>query len=220
MIKNIIREKWIMTVHSPLNIFLKIFFAIFILIGGELNCIITIGAIFLYQAASSHTQINYLIPISDEERKKQCIIKIFMISIEYIFLFIVGTIISVYLYDYGNFIKENKLFMVLWTILIFLNSAYHGLNIESDRLSGIVKERVEIQLKKDIFGNIVMITGNVLVSVIIFFLIDKSYFVGYNIDFFMTKIGISIVLIISALLVVGIIRKCRSISVGDYYEIF
>ena len=94
MITNMIRTIRIANTYSPVTIFWEITLALLILFGGKTNFIFTFGAMSIYQLSLPNAQIDYLIPITDEERKKQSIINVFIIAVESIFLFIIGTIIN------------------------------------------------------------------------------------------------------------------------------
>ena len=219
MITNMIRTIRIANTYSPVTIFWEITLALLILFGGKTNFIFTFGAMSIYQLSLPNAQIDYLIPITDEEIKKQSIINVFIIAVESIFLFIIGTIISYYLYDFKDIILENKAFIGLWAICIFFNCINNGLNIVSDRLTGILKESVMNQIKKDKFGILVTNSANIVMIALSYHLME-IYFLGKTVNIWLYEVNLTIMSVIMVFLVIGIIRKYRNIYVGDYYEIF
>ena len=196
----------------------KMVYIILLLFGGRISFFILISGLFMSSVFNNDLHIDYLVPMTNEEKKLRDIISIFMVNIEYILFFVIGMIVSVQLYGDSEIIKDNLSFILMWTIFMFVCSVENGLGVLVNRSRGVAKRSIKVQVKKDLSGSLMGVIGIVAIGVMSFF-ISGVFFMNEKFGFVTNKSVLIVFSIIIGMFIVEIFRRCKSITVGDYYEI-
>ena len=196
----------------------KMVYIILLLFGGRISFFILISGLFMSSVFNNDLHIDYLVPMTNEEKKLRDIISIFMVNIEYILFFVIGMIVSVQLYGDSEIIKDNLSFILMWTIFMFVCSVENGLGVLVNRSRGVAKRSIKVQVEKDLSGSLMGVIGIVAIGVMSFF-ISGVFFMNEKFGFVTNKSVLIVFSIIIGMFIVEIFRRCKSITVGDYYEI-
>ena len=196
----------------------KMVYIILLLFGGRISFFILISGLFMSSVFNNDLHIDYLVPMTNEEKKLRDIISIFMVNIEYILFIVIGMIVSVQLYGDSEIIKDNLSFILMWTIFMFVCSVENGLGVLVNRSRGVAKRSIKVQVKKDLSGSLMGVIGIVAIGVMSFF-ISGVFFMNEKFGFVTNKSVLIVFSIIIGMFIVEIFRRCKSITVGDYYEI-
>ena len=215
MILNIVKEHYKIKSNSLLDA--KMFYIIWLLVGGRISFFILISGLFMSSIFDNDSHIDYLVPLRDEEKKLRDIVIAFLVNFEYILFFIIGVRMSVHLYGYGDMIKDNFTFILMWTIFMFVCSVENRLGVLANRSLRRIKRSIKVQVKEDIYGSFIGGMGIVVIGVMSFF-ISAIFFMNQRVSFLTSKQGIIVFSIIIGMYIIEIIRKCKTITVGDYCE--
>lgn len=200
MILDIIKER--MRFSGTFMLILRLIQAILLLFGDRISIWILLATLYMYKMQVNHLHVDYLIPMTNRERMLRRIILIFLINIEYITLFTIGTVLSGYLYNNGSMIKENFSVTLIWAFIIFVFSVTNGLTWR----------------KADVFSY----SMNVIYVIwFIGFACDMSGMLPIDkiFSFLSFKEVIIVLLIITCLFVIEMFRRCKRIKSEDFYEI-
>lgn len=217
MILDIIKEHY--KIKSNSLFIAKLVYLVLLLFGGKISFLVLISGLFMSAIFGNGLHIDYLVPITDEEKKLRDIISAFIVDIEYILFFIIGTILSGHLYGYSKMVKDNFVFILMWTIFMFVSIVESRLGVLDNRSAGTIKRSIKVQIKEDIYGSFISVIGVVLIGVMSF-IISGVFFMNEKFGFVTSKEGIIVFSIIIVMFIFEIIRKCKSITVGDYCETF
>lgn len=145
MILDIVKEHYKIKSNSLLAA--KIFYIVWLLFGGRISFFILISGLFMSSIFDNDLHIDYLVPLRDEEKKLRDIIIVFLVNMEYILFFIIGVGMSVRLYGYGDMIKDNFTFILMWTIFMFVCSVENRLGVLANRSLRVIKRSIKVKVK-------------------------------------------------------------------------
>lgn len=147
MIRDVCRRLLIWIRFHPVG-FASHFIVIFlILCGGGIGWALTISAVMSSIVFFASIQIDFLIPLSDGERKRRAMIKIVMMVLYLNFINLCGTMLNIFAYGRlkGDFsvgaggIGKDLPVLAFWLIFLLLASLQQGFSFIKDQLSRTVR---------------------------------------------------------------------------------
>lgn len=188
--------------------------------AGPLFFWISIPVLFLRFGAISHAQVEYFLPRTEEEIKRQSIVNVAVICMETtVSMLLWGGISLTFYQNMGVLILKFPVFIVLWMTAMLLVYFQIGIGMEQRRWSGGREPETAVSngMKKDILEIITIFLNNVF---LIFFLGMIFYLEWMGIGKWDYQNPVILVMIVLAMVftAIDIRRSIRAWTIADFDE--
>lgn len=226
MIKDMRRNLMIWISCHPVVFAMHFIVVLLILFGGTCGWAVMFGMVMFFFILISSFHVEYLIPLSYQERKKRILVRLVFMVLYANLLNLCGTLLSVCVYGRirGDFIcnadgegKDLPL-LIFWLVFIFLMSLQQGVSYVNDHLSGIYQRKFNVLFRKDGAGTLISFAADALFLAAVVVLTATNRLLAFS---FLPGGKLVEYLAMAAILLVllwDVIRLVKQIEIGDFCE--
>lgn len=218
--KEYVYRKKVRYQSRPAFIAVDLLAALIIIFSGPFIFVVPMFMMFTRIAALSHSQVQYLLPRTEEEIKKQSIMNIIMICLEVATCMLLWLIPSLLLYNrLGNMIRRFPVFIILWILAIVLTVFRVGFDAERHRWAGADEKDISLfgNIRQDVFGHITSFFSNFF----LIFLLGTGYCLDWmeigDLDY-QNPVILVLLVVTMTLIFIDNYRGLKAWALADYHE--
>lgn len=203
----------------PAFIVVDLLAALAMIFSGPFAFAVPVCVVLMKISAISHSQVEYLLPRTEADIKRQSIMDVTMISLEAMLCMLVCRIVSQLLYNrLGSMMRQFPVFVLFWGIAIVLALFRVGIGTERHRWAGADEIKVPF-----LFSETRMmrhITGFMTDMFLIFFL-GSNFCLGWLEEKFwnyQSPLCLTFIVITIILILIDCYRMLKSWTLADYHE--